>query len=382
LRSTGNTASTTEADGSALRIFILDTYYPAFLAEHYRRGELALGGYEEQLAALMDRCFGTSDAYSRHLKELGHDAIDAVANCEPLQLRWAQEQGHSERGLRFGRRALRRIALDQIETFDPEVVYLQDLTFFENRDLDSLKRAGRFLAGQIASVLPQERRLRRFDLLLTSFPHYVERFRQLGLDTEYLKIAFDGKVLERLRELGVQPGPAAPREHGATFVGGLGTRIWGAGTRVLERAVDEAGLEVWGYGAAALPKTSPILSRYRGEAWGLAMYEVLARSRVALNRHGEIASGYANNMRLYEATGVGALLVTDAARNLGELFQPGREVVEYENEEDLIQKLRYYGAHDDERLKIAAAGQARTLREHTYGQRMAELATMLEERLR
>jgi spore maturation protein CgeB len=367
-----------------LRIFVLDTYYAAFLAEHYgRRPELAHRGYEEQLSALMDRCFGTSDAYSRHLRGLGHEAIDVVANCEPLQRRWARERGSARRGLHFPRRAfLRRIVLDQIEAFDPDVVYLQDLTFLENRDLDALRRAGRFLAGQIASLLPVEGRLRRFDVLLTSFPHFAARFREQGLDTEYLKIAFDRKVLDRLRELAVQPDPAATREHAVAFVGGLGTRTWGIGTRVLERAVEEVGLDVWGYGADALPETSPIRSRYHGEAWGLEMYQVLAQSRIALNRHGEIADGYANNMRLFEATGVGALLVTEAGRNLGEIFEPGREVVVYEDEDDLVEKLRHYTAHDDERLQIAAAGQARTLREHTYAQRIAELATMLEARLR
>jgi spore maturation protein CgeB len=112
------------------------------------------------------------------------------------------------------------------------------------------------------------------------------------------------------------------------------------------------------------------------------MYEVLARSRVALNRHIDIADGYANNMRLYEATGVGALLVTEARRNLAELFEPGGEVVAYEDESDLVEKLRHYLADDGERMRVAAAGQARTLREHTYANRIGELAAMLEARLR
>jgi len=379
-----------------LRVFVLDTYYPAFLAAHYRRHpELAVRGYDEQLAALMDQCFGTSDAYSRNLRELGHEAIEVVANCEALQLRWAHEQGYSRPALRrlgaalpgragfLARRALlRRIALEQIDAYDPQVVYLQDLWFLQNRDLDTLRKAGRLVAGQISSVLPGEPMLRRFGLLLTSFPHFLERFHALGLDGEYLKIAFDANVLQRLRNLGVDADPAAVREHAVAFVGGLGRKAWGAGTRVLERVVEEVGLEVWGYGADALPRTSPIWSTYHGEAWGLEMYEVLARSRLVLNRHGEIAEGYANNMRLYEATGVGALLLTEAGRNLSELFEPGREVVAYESEDDLVEQLRHYLDHDDERLRIAAAGQARTLREHTYAHRIADLSAMLEARLR
>ena len=351
-------------------MLVLDTYYPAFLDDHYgHRPELAERGYREQLESLMNRCFGTSDAYSRHLRELGHESIDVVANCEPLQRRWADEHGRAGSALQRlgasvpGRASalarlalLRRIALDQIAEFEADVIYLQDLWFFRARDLDSLRKARCLVVGQIASRLPPEATLRRFDLLLTSFPHWVERFRAQGLDSEYLKIAFDTNVVQRLHEQGIAADPSASRAYAVAFVGGLGRKTWSAGTQVLERAVQEVGVDVWGYGTDALPRTSPIWSTYHGEAWGLAMYEVLARSKIVLNRHGEIAEGYANNMRLYEATGVGALLVTESGSNLAELFEPGSEVVTYEDGDDLIEQVRHYQAHEDERVAVAAAG--------------------------
>ena len=111
------------------------------------------------------------------------------------------------------------------------------------------------------------------------------------------------------------------------------------------------------------------------------MYEVLARARISLNRHIEAAEGYANNMRMFETTGVGALLFTESAPNLAELFAPNREVVVYENQDDLVEKVEHFLTHDDERAEIAAAGQRRTLAEHTYRRRMQELAAMLEPRL-
>jgi spore maturation protein CgeB len=111
------------------------------------------------------------------------------------------------------------------------------------------------------------------------------------------------------------------------------------------------------------------------------MYRVLARSRVVVNRHGDIAEDYANNMRLFEATGMGALLMTEAARNLPGLFEPGVEVVTYDGLNDLVGKVRHYQAHDDEREAIAAAGRSRTLAEHTYSRRIAELDELLRTRL-
>jgi spore maturation protein CgeB len=111
------------------------------------------------------------------------------------------------------------------------------------------------------------------------------------------------------------------------------------------------------------------------------MYRVLARSKIALNRHIDVAEKYANNMRLYEATGVGTLLLTDAKSNFGDLFEPGREAVTYGSEDELVEMIRHFLEHDDERGRIARAGQKRTLREHTYEHRMRELETILSRYL-
>jgi len=102
------------------------------------------------------------------------------------------------------------------------------------------------------------------------------------------------------------------------------------------------------------------------------MYDVLNRSRITLNHHGDVLP-YANNMRLFEATGVGALLLTDWKNNLGEMFVPGKEVLAYRTPEECAELIRYYLTHDEERQAVARAGQARTLRDHTYYQRMQEL---------
>ena len=71
------------------------------------------------------------------------------------------------------------------------------------------------------------------------------------------------------------------------------------------------------------------------------MYRVLRDSRIAINRHIDAAEGYSNNMRLFEATGVGTLLMTEASHNLDSLFIPGDEVVAYEGVDDDRSSLHY-----------------------------------------
>jgi spore maturation protein CgeB len=354
-----------------MRILIVDTCYPAFLARHYEANPgLAAQSYEVQWRALMDTFFGTADAYSHYLEELGHEAHEVVANCEPLQRAWAREHG---RGPSLRSRLLRRpdpeLVLAQAEWFEPDVVYLQNLGYFAPDTLRALAAASRLLAGQIASETPGHEQVAQFELILTSFPHYVPLFRELGIASEYFKLGFDPRVLERL-------GPISPR-HGACFVGNLGKTQHARGNDLLEQAAKRAPIDFWGYKVDERSRASPLSRRYHGEAWGIEMYRLLGGARIAVNRHIDVAEDLANNMRLYEATGVGSLLLTDAKRNLDELFEPGREVVAYRDADELVDALEYYLEHEDERAAIAAAGQRRTLRDHTFESRMRELEGIL-----
>jgi spore maturation protein CgeB len=130
-----------------------------------------------------------------------------------------------------------------------------------------------------------------------------------------------------------------------------------------------------------LPAASPILARHGGEVWGMEMYRALARSRITLNRHINVAENNANNMRLFEATGVGALLLTDRKNNLHELFEIDKEILAYSNKEEAAELVKYYLAHPEEASQIAQAGQRRTLRDHTYAKRMEELVPILKRHL-
>jgi spore maturation protein CgeB len=110
------------------------------------------------------------------------------------------------------------------------------------------------------------------------------------------------------------------------------------------------------------------------------MFRLLARSSLSLNQDG--FSQRAVNMRHFEATGMGSVLVTEHKDDLGELFDTEREVVTYRTPEECVEKVRYLLSHESERAAIAAAGQARTLRDHRLEDRAKSLANDLEERLR
>jgi len=357
-----------------LKFLILDHYYPAFLQSFYhsnRSGGSQLP-FEEQRRLLMDECFGTSDFYSRSLEKLGHQAEELVVNCQPLQRAWTKERAPKlSLRLPLERRAWEMTVVDeQVRQYKPDVLFLQNITYFDPDFVAHIGSYAGLVVGQTAYPLDWSYGFGSYDLIVTSFPHYVERFRNMGVHSAYLALAFEPTILPRL----------SPRlKHGfdTVFVGGVSTNHE-RGIRDFEEVSRRVPLGVWGYGADKLPSSSPLYRRHQGEAWGLHMYNILANSRVALNRHIDVSQNFANNMRMFEGTGVGTCLLTDFKVNVHEFFDPDREIVCYESGMDCMEKALYLLEHERERSQIAQAGQRRTLRDHTYARRMEELVEIVQ----
>jgi spore maturation protein CgeB len=77
--------------------------------------------------------------------------------------------------------------------------------------------------------------------------------------------------------------------------------------------------------------------------------------------------------RVFEVPGTGGFLITGDADNIGDYYVDGKEMVIFKDIDELIQKVKYYLEHEDERKAIAMAGYERTLREHTYEKRFHEI---------
>ncbi len=155
------------------------------------RGGLEDRAYTEQWHSIMSCGFGTADAYSFYLQLLGHDAHEVILNCLPLQRSWAAEHGVGIRRPRIGdrRRAVVKIMSAQVAEFEPDVIYVQDLKALAIEDLKALRKSARLLVGQLGTEPPDVSRLQAFDLITTSFPHFVPWLRGIGVDSELLESA-------------------------------------------------------------------------------------------------------------------------------------------------------------------------------------------------
>jgi spore maturation protein CgeB len=82
--------------------------------------------------------------------------------------------------------------------------------------------------------------------------------------------------------------------------------------------------------------------------------------------------------RTFEIPACGGFLLTGMADNIEDYYIDGKEIVIFKNLDDLTEKCRYYLNHEEERLAIAEAGYKRTLLEHTYEKRFADIFKAME----
>jgi spore maturation protein CgeB len=83
-------------------------------------------------------------------------------------------------------------------------------------------------------------------------------------------------------------------------------------------------------------------------------------------------------MRHFEITAAGGFMLCGHQAEIDRYFKVGTECDTFTSERELLDKVRYYLAHPDQRREIALAGQRRTLSEHLYSHRLKTLMDMVQ----
>jgi len=113
-----------------------------------------------------------------------------------------------------------------------------------------------------------------------------------------------------------------------------------------------------------------------GHGWGKRlsfseMVEMFNRTKVNLNLNNAADARFKQiKGRNFEVPGCGGFLLTGNSENLADYYVPGREIVIFEGNHDLSEKVKHYLSNDEERERIAEAGYKRTMREHTAAHRL------------
>jgi len=346
------------------KIVFLDTFYfdviKTLQIDSFKSNGLS---YSQKILEVENFGFGTGASYVRAFRRAGWDAQLIIPNALGLQESWCREFS-STRPIRLGWKYIQafsrlpifprtleqlptfyKVLIEQIETIRPEVIVVQDLHCLHPGLIRKIQKIVPVVYGEIASPLPPNQFLRPYSRIFSALPSIVDKAKSLGLQATYLPLAYDAELF------GTDNQPN--RQHQVVFVGTFGRHQPKTIPLLQSIGARNPSLEIYGVVDRKVLKDSGLSGFYKGEIWGKQMFDLLKKSKIVINRHGTIAGEYAVNMRMYETTGSGALLITEEAINLEKLFHPDKEVVSYKSHEDAAQKIS--GLLDDpERLNDIA----------------------------
>ena len=140
-------------------------------------------------------------------------------------------------------------------------------------------------------------------------------------------------------------------------------------------------LKIWGRGwDGFFGKDSRMMASIRGKRWidRERTVKIFNASKINLNIHSEAVEEDFANPRLFAIAGCGAFQLVNKRRAIPGLFEIGKEIVTFENIEDLLEKIDYYLAHPQKREEIAKNSQTRAYRDHTYNHRIREMIEFIE----
>lgn len=347
--------------------------------------------------------------WTKYLQAKGVDTFIIVPNISILQKKWAEE--HDLIGLS----SLLDITREQISAFDPDIILFEDTESFCTRSFrDQIKK---FISHDVkyvgwrSSANIDFKQYSDMDLVLTSLPDLVDSFKCYKIPAVLISDGFNPEKLT----LNSKKSP----DIDFSFIGTMGLPHGSFSNRVnlILALLGTTPLEVWSDYSFQLSNQRrkwknlvkywcydhlqsapfierillPILNknsrfnyenlisyykigdRYRerihDSIYGNGYYEILSRSKLTLNCHIDIAGVHSVNIRLFDATGMGACLLTEEKKEITKFFEPGEEVVCYTSFEDCKKKVNELLKNPDYAQEIAKNGQKRTLKDHTYEQR-------------
>lgn len=360
--------------------------------------------YEQQLSNILSGFYTYAGGFSRIMNDLGNDAHEIIYNVEVLQKQWAKEN-HINLG--DGEHWQLKIVIEQLKVMKPDVVYIQGTGLITTAYLESIQEQlpSIKLLVQYSGFPSGWDEISPKSLLLLGSPIMVQQAFNEGLKAHLVYHSFDQQLLTHINQSGTKYDFTFSGSSGFGWGDGHKSRFW-----ELVKLAFNTPLELWldemeilhkqcndnpfgnivlkseftdniNYNLAEYP-TPPCKLRYllppeknNPSIHGIDYFQLMADSKISLHRHSDRQPIGA--MRLFEATGSGTCLMTDNQENLSELFEPDKEIIAYDSVAECIEKINYLLEHEDERKKIAQAGQKRTLSEHLLQHRCEHIHDLI-----
>lgn len=399
-----------------MKIAIFTALYRDALTWFYRTHDtIAEMSFEEHKHAVDNHVSLWAAAWQRALSKQGFDVLTFPLNDSALLRSWARAND-------VVATSPEAVMIELTRRFKPEILWYDSVNAHLLRAFKEVVPSLRLVLCWSGSAIIAYDVFRESDVVLSCAPETVTKLTLDGFRVYQMHHAFDRQWAESIK--------SKKRVYDVTFVGQLvrGAAFHTERERLLKRIAEKIDLSLFSptydmgtrdilrtfaiqaaY-AAVLPLKKLGLSSFiagydglrkvldlttfprlpydrtlkriaRPPVFGTEMLARLKESQIVLNIHADTSPRFASNMRLFESTGVGSLLLTEQRQNISELFLPGEEIVTYDGVDDCLQKVQWLISHREECAAIAQRGMNRVLNDHSFDQRAGIFCEIVEKHL-
>ena len=221
------------------------------------------------------------------------------------------------------------------------------------------------------------------DIFLTMSEGLVKEFKKFNPNVFLLTQAFEPSFFQ-IKNITSEDIKTFSTD--VTFVGTLGSKPYYLQRRYFLKRVTNEGfnLKWWGPRIPRKLSTIPLIFGKIGRAyggkfiWGEDYAKVARLSKIFLAFDAKPYIRKSMSERMYTAVGCGSFYMCQHVDGIEEVLEPGKEIVTFHSEQDMIDMIRYYLKNDGLRMKISEAGRRRVLKEHTYEIRIRQMLRIIE----
>ncbi len=226
--------------------------------------------------------------------------------------------------------------------------------------------------------------VRACDIFFTMAEGLMDDFKKYNPRTFWLSQAFEPSFFE-IKDITDEDRRVFSSE--VAFVGNLGSKDHYLPRRRYLRLLLDNGIKLkwWGPRIPRKLSTIPLILGSLGRAyggkfiWGEEYAKVARLSNIFLAFDSMPHIRKSMSARMYTAVGCGAFYMCHYVKGIEEVLEPGREIITFQTEDEMMDMIRYYLKHDELRMKIAEAGRRRVLGEHTYEVRTKQMIRIIED---
>jgi hypothetical protein len=380
-----------------IKLLRISSIYPYFLNEIEKNIFLKSDDYIVSLNKIFAQKYSVSNYITKALIEKNYECIEIINNAKFLQEKWVNDYGDSS--------SSEDILIQQIKYYKPDILYIGNASLADSTLIKKIRKFNfvkLILCFHCAPFTPKIiKNLRGVDAVVTCTKGYQELIsREIDKDVLLMQHAFNPKQQlnshEEIRDIDISfigslfinKGLHLNRveliyelmkkfKNNYIAINFSNKFFLYLGVLIFKSIIKFDFLKKISF----FYKLIYVYCFSKKPIFGNKMLKILTKTKILVNTHIEDTK-YAGNMRLFEGTGCGCLLITDKKKDIDKLFKPNEEIELFSDKEDLIEKCKYYLINQDKLRKISKAGLKKTLSFHSYKIRASLLSNFIKKNIR